>query len=591
MTNIPENGTDSGPAIIPGKDRRLHARQRIRSLSYVELGDSNGGIVLNISEGGIAVQAAQVLDEGPVSMRLQIPGSKKPLEVSGEIVWTGDSRKEAGLRFVDLQESALKKIRGWIAREALPVRARGEQEDKVEDDDDIDIAVEPEEEVVEEEILIEAQEIEVETDEFADDGPRTSVEVAATTDEMEEPEGEREEPEEEIVEAANEPEELVVPHREFVARAEEGVRETEKLVAAAPAAHKEEARPHIPATPNRNFETNTQIPISPFNAISGTHGAPSFGRMPQAPVPPVELRNSSIDAEPTLFPRPHSQGAAKADDGWKSFRVQLQTGWFLAALVLLLALISFVAGMAVRRGALNGVMGDVDDIVQPRSAPSLPATNPVATVPAGDASGGAGSSVAAKPLEIEIVDLNNRRWILPATNGSSHADASATRPSRPSDSTTTERNAATSPARSSETINSSQPAQNSGAPLMLSLPETPISASGSVAIRSRSMVPVPNGEIESAQRGRNLQIGQLMNLIEPVYPPQAQQSHLEGTVKLHAVIGADGSIQSLQPVEGPEMLAQSAMTAVRQWKYSPTMLNGKAIATQEDVTFVFRVPK
>lgn len=300
MTNIPENGSDSGPAIIPGKDRRLHARQRIRSLSYVELGDSNGGIVLNISEGGIAVQAAQVLDEGPVSMRLQIPGSKKPLEVSGEIVWTGDSRKEAGLRFVDLQESALKKIRSWIAREALPVRARGEEEDKVEDDNDI--AVESEEQVVEGEILIEAQEIEVETDEFADDGPRTSVEVAATTDEMEEPEGEREEPQEEIAETANEPEELVVPHQELAARAEQSVRETEKLLAAAPASHKEEARPHVPATPNRNFETKTQIPISPFNAISGTHGAPAFGRMPQAPLPPVELRNSSSDAEPTLFP-------------------------------------------------------------------------------------------------------------------------------------------------------------------------------------------------------------------------------------------------------------------------------------------------
>lgn len=102
---------------------------------------------------------------------------------------------------------------------------------------------------------------------------------------------------------------------------------------------------------------------------------------------------------------------------------------------------------------------------------------------------------------------------------------------------------------------------------------------------------MPNSEAESAQRGRNLQIGQLINLIEPIYPPQAQQSHLEGTVKLHAVIGADGTIQTLQPVDGPETLVQSAMVAVRQWKYSPTMLNGKAIATQEDVTFVFRVPK
>jgi protein TonB len=102
---------------------------------------------------------------------------------------------------------------------------------------------------------------------------------------------------------------------------------------------------------------------------------------------------------------------------------------------------------------------------------------------------------------------------------------------------------------------------------------------------------VPPGAAKSAQEGRNLQIGQLANLVEPVYPPEAQKRGIEGTVKLHAVIGVDGTIQSLEPRSGPEPLIQAAMAAMRGWKYNPTTLNGKPIETQEDVSFAFRLPK
>ncbi|MGA8983407.1 MAG: energy transducer TonB, partial [Candidatus Acidiferrales bacterium] len=147
------------------------------------------------------------------------------------------------------------------------------------------------------------------------------------------------------------------------------------------------------------------------------------------------------------------------------------------------------------------------------------------------------------------------------------------------------------PARTAQDASSTAAgADKASAPLMLTLPETPISASGSVAIRSRGEVPVPAGAAKSAQEGRNLQIGQLTNLVEPVYPPDALKHRIEGTVKLQAVIGVDGAIKSLEPRSGPELLIQAAMTAVRDWKYNPTTLNGKPIETQEDVSFVFRLP-
>lgn len=102
---------------------------------------------------------------------------------------------------------------------------------------------------------------------------------------------------------------------------------------------------------------------------------------------------------------------------------------------------------------------------------------------------------------------------------------------------------------------------------------------------------MPPATGQSAQGGRNLQIGQLTNLVEPIYPSEARQRGIEGTVKLHAVIGTDGKVRSLQPLSGPESLVQAAMTAVREWKYNPTTLNGKPIETQEDISFVFRLPK
>ncbi len=71
-------------------DRRVHVRQPVRSLAYVELGEGNGGIVLNVSEGGIAVQAVMSLmgDELPC-VRVQLAHCKKRIEAKGRITWTG----------------------------------------------------------------------------------------------------------------------------------------------------------------------------------------------------------------------------------------------------------------------------------------------------------------------------------------------------------------------------------------------------------------------------------------------------------------------------------------------------------------------
>ena len=79
----------------------------------------------------------------------------------------------------------------------------------------------------------------------------------------------------------------------------------------------------------------------------------------------------------------------------------------------------------------------------------------------------------------------------------------------------------------------------------------------------------------------------LTRRVEPVYPPLAIQIHRSGKVELHAVISMDGTIQSLQLVSGDPMFVQSAMDAVRHWRYKPTLLNGQPVEVDTFITVIY----
>ena len=79
----------------------------------------------------------------------------------------------------------------------------------------------------------------------------------------------------------------------------------------------------------------------------------------------------------------------------------------------------------------------------------------------------------------------------------------------------------------------------------------------------------------------------LVHRVEPVYPPLAKQVHREGRVELRAIIGTDGLIQSLQIVAGDPLLERSAVEAVQQWRYKPTILNGQAVEIDTYITVIY----
>jgi protein TonB len=87
--------------------------------------------------------------------------------------------------------------------------------------------------------------------------------------------------------------------------------------------------------------------------------------------------------------------------------------------------------------------------------------------------------------------------------------------------------------------------------------------------------------------GGNVQAAMAIRAPKPAYPPLAKQARIQGTVRLNAIIGKDGTIQNLTAASGHPLLVPSAMEAVKQWLYKPTLLNGEPVevVTVIDVNF------
>lgn len=83
--------------------------------------------------------------------------------------------------------------------------------------------------------------------------------------------------------------------------------------------------------------------------------------------------------------------------------------------------------------------------------------------------------------------------------------------------------------------------------------------------------------------------GNLLTKTTPTYPAIAKAARISGTVVLQATISKSGSIENLHVVSGPPMLQQSAMDAVRTWKYKPYLLNGDPVEVETQVNVVFNL--
>src|SRR4051812_7722899 len=105
-----------------------------------------------------------------------------------------------------------------------------------------------------------------------------------------------------------------------------------------------------------------------------------------------------------------------------------------------------------------------------------------------------------------------------------------------------------------------------------------------------SSTPVSVPKVATPQRVRvsgGVTAGNLIYGPKPPYPQIARTARIQGAVVLHALISKQGTIENLQVVSGHPMLTQSAMEAVRQWKYKPYFLNGEPVEVDTTITVNF----
>jgi TonB family protein len=91
--------------------------------------------------------------------------------------------------------------------------------------------------------------------------------------------------------------------------------------------------------------------------------------------------------------------------------------------------------------------------------------------------------------------------------------------------------------------------------------------------------------------GGSVEAAKVLTRVQPVYPESAKAAGAQGTVVLHAVVGMDGKLLSLQVLNSqihPD-LARAAVEAMSQWRYQPTLLNGEPVEVDTVITVNFKL--
>ena len=96
--------------------------------------------------------------------------------------------------------------------------------------------------------------------------------------------------------------------------------------------------------------------------------------------------------------------------------------------------------------------------------------------------------------------------------------------------------------------------------------------------------PVTQGPVRAAQLP---QLPRKLVDVRPLYPEVARSARVEGTVILEAVLDTSGRITQLRVLRSVPLLDQSAIDAVRQWRYTPSTYNGRAVSVLMTITVHF----
>ncbi len=89
--------------------------------------------------------------------------------------------------------------------------------------------------------------------------------------------------------------------------------------------------------------------------------------------------------------------------------------------------------------------------------------------------------------------------------------------------------------------------------------------------------------------GGNVQESKLIRRVEPAYPELAKRARVQGQVVLVVTVDEEGNVTDIRVTKGHPLLNDAATSAVKQWKYSPTLLNGEPVPVIANVTVFFNL--
>jgi TonB family protein len=322
--------------------------------------------------------------------------------------------------------------------------------------------------------------------------------------------------------------------------------------------------------------------------------------------------------------------ADRVEDSPSHFHVLEISGFQVAAFVLLFAVIGFTVGLTVGRGPIGKRLRDARKSIpavdaaspallnhpdettsQTLTSPAAntflpPAVNPLASATTGSRT----ESPSAQSLNALPEDSPTSVGPVgpsSATTSQPLADSDNSEASAESEGSTVliPRNAPPSPAprrvtpatrapphlSSPFTIVFTGPGHGSK-PFRLILPEKPIAASSSFAISSQLSVLVsPEPGPAPAHKPARLQAGELVSFVWPHYPRPGERHGSPETVKVLTTIGEFGQVLDVKHVSGSISFLPAAVSAIRQWRFEPTLLNRRPVQAQQEITIEFRPPR
>jgi Gram-negative bacterial TonB protein C-terminal/PilZ domain len=200
------------------------------------------------------------------------------------------------------------------------------------------------------------------------------------------------------------------------------------------------------------------------------------------------------------------------------------------------------------------------------------------------------SAPSARPKADEPASLPQAVASTPSTLGDSTEPSSVPPPSPPPAPNPAPR---PSPVAAPASANVAIPPAENGKLVRAVFPRKSISGSPSLAITSQLSVLIAPTERSTAgdRETAKLQAGELISYVVPRQPRPGDRYNSTETVRVRATIGSDGRVTDVKPMNGPIFLLSSVVSAVRQWRFHPTLLNGAAVKAEDDITIEFRLQR